>query len=331
VRLLETALADVNLFGHLRLDEIGRIARKFRCHELSEQPASTVCSEQPHLYVVLSGLVEARVDDPLGEILLRLRPGDSYGAASVLTGAARPVRLSAIKPSQVALLDRDGLESILHDYPAVALSLVEELAVDLRKRNDQFRRVLELKVAGSPASRVQGAIAHVRKSLGLRSAGVRHVNTRGLFRRWVSSKGAEPPFWMLIGFGLGLAGSRLTVHLILKYHLEKHLFALVAGTDPNPVHIHHFNYGLLIVGITGLVSLLPYGRRALRTLSLFFGVGCALVFDEFALFWNLNPDYSQGLSLISAAIAAVVLIQIAYFRRFWLALFVRIAQWLGSE
>jgi hypothetical protein len=62
-----------------------------------------------------------------------------------------------------------------------------------------------------------------------------------------------------------------------------------------------------------------------------FGVGCALVFDEFALFWNLNPDYSQGLSLISAAIAAVVLIQLAYFRRFWTALFVRVAQWLGSE
>jgi lysyl-tRNA synthetase class 2 len=178
---------------------------------------------------------------------------------------------------------------------------------------------------------VEAALAHVRKSLGLRSAGVRHMNTGGLFRRWVADKGAEPPFWMLIGFGLGLAGSRITVHLILKYHLEKHLFALVAGSDPNPVHIHHFNYGLLIVGITGLVSLLPYGRRALRTLALLFGVGCALVFDEFALFWNLNPDYSQGLSLISAAIAAVVLIQLAYFRRFWTALFVRVAQWLGSE
>jgi lysyl-tRNA synthetase class 2 len=144
-------------------------------------------------------------------------------------------------------------------------------------------------------------------------------------------QGSEPPFWMIIGFGLGLAGSRITVHLILKYRLEKHLFALVAGTDPNPVHIHHFNYGLLIIGVTGLVSLLPYGRRALRTLALLFGVGCALVFDEFALFWNLNPDYSQGLSLISAAIAAVALVQVAYFQRFWSAVIVRIAQWLGSE
>jgi hypothetical protein len=285
----------------------------------------------PQLYVVLTGRVEAVVEDPFGDIQLQLRPGDTYGASTVLIEGARPVRLIPQRPSQIALLDRDGLEAILRDYPAVALSLVAELAIDLRKRNDQVRQVLDIKVAGLPPRRVERAIAHVRRSLSLRGTGVRHVSTHGLFRRWVADQGAEPPFWMLIGFGLGLAGSRLTVHLILKYHLEKHLFALVAGSDPNPVHIHHFNYGLLLAGLTGLVSLLPQARRALRTLSWLFGVGCALVFDEFALFWNLNPDYSQGLSLISAGIAAVVLVQVTYFRHFWIGLIARIAQWLGSE
>jgi hypothetical protein len=249
----------------------------------------------------------------------------------LLTGSTHPVSLRPLVPSEIAVLDRPGLDSILQEFPAVALTLVTELATDLRKRNDQVRRVLELKVAGLSPGRVEKAIAQVRRSLSLRSAGVRHMNTSGVFRRWVVEKGTEPPFFMIIGFGLGLAGSRITVHLILKYHLEKHLFALVAGSDPNPVHIHHFNYGLLLVGVTGLVSLSPYGRRSLRTLALLFGLGCALVFDEFALFWNLNPDYSQGLSLISAAIAAVVLVQVAYFRRFWLAVVVRVAQWLGSE
>jgi hypothetical protein len=262
---------------------------------------------------------------------LRMRPGDTYGAASLLVSSACVVRLMPLVQSQIAVLRRESLESILLEYPAVALRLVTELASDLRKRNEQVRRVLELQVAGLSASGVESAIGQLRRDLSLNSSGVRHLDTSGLFRKWVVEKGSEPPFWMIIGFGLGLAGSRITVHLILKYHLEKHLFALVAGTDPNPVHIHHFNYGLLIIGVTGLVSLLPYGRRALRTLALLFGVGCALVFDEFALFWNLNPDYSQGLSLISAAIAAVALVQVAYFQRFWAAVFVRIAQWLGSE
>jgi xanthine/uracil permease len=136
---------------------------------------------------------------------------------------------------------------------------------------------------------------------------------------------------MLLGFVAGLAGARLVVYLILKYKLEKQFFALVAGQEKNPVHIHHFNYGLVLVGLAGLLALSPYGRRSLRVLSFLFGLGCGLVFDEFALFWNLNPNYAQGLSLISAAIAFMALIQLAYFRRFWIALLARVSQRIRGE
>ena len=94
------------------------------------------------------------------------------------------------------------------------------------------------------------------------------------------------------------------MHLILKYNLESRLFALVPGTDPNPMHVHHFNYGLLLIGASGLAALRPFGRRALRGLAFVFGLGAGLVFDEFALFWNLNPEYAQELSVIAAGIAA---------------------------
>jgi hypothetical protein len=118
-----------------------------------------------------------------------------------------------------------------------------------------------------------------------------------------------------------LAGARLVVAFILHYGLEKRLFALVkGGADPNPMHVHHFNYGLVLIGLAGLAALFPLGRRALRVLAVLFGIGCGLVFDEFALFWNLNPEYAQSLSLITAAIAAAVLVQLTYFRRFWSAL-----------
>jgi len=97
------------------------------------------------------------------------------------------------------------------------------------------------------------------------------------------------------------------------------------------MHIHHFNYGLILVCITGFLALSPTSRRSLRSLSMAFGFGCGLVFDEFALFWNLNPDYSQGLSLISAAIAFIVLVQLVYFRRFWVALGTRAVQRVRGE
>ncbi|HEV7554706.1 MAG TPA: hypothetical protein VGO00_04570, partial [Kofleriaceae bacterium] len=113
----------------------------------------------------------------------------------------------------------------------------------------------------------------------------------------------------------------------LKFKLEKQLFALVPGTDPNPMHIHHFNYGLFLIGAAGLAALFPFGRRALRGLSLVFGLGLGLVFDEFALFWNLNPEYAQEMSLVAAAIAAATLVQLIYFRRFWAAIVRRV--WLG--
>jgi CRP-like cAMP-binding protein len=333
VQLLETALGAMSLFAQLRPDEVGRIARRFERRALPEGAAFDLDAAErpPKLFIVLSGLIEAIVEDPVGELHLRMRPGDRYGDAMVLTRKPHSVRLVPLLASEIAVLDGTGLDAILCEFPAVALDLVKELALELRKRNDQVRQVLELKVAGMPAARVQRSIAHLKRTLILHSGSVRRLDTSGLFRRFVADQGAEPPFWMIIGFGLGLAGSRITVHMILKYHLEKHLFALVAGSDPNPVHIHHFNYGLILVAVTGLVSLSPYGRRSLRALALFFGLGCALVFDEFALFWNLNPDYSQGLSLMSAAIAAVVLVQIAYFRRFWQAVFGRIARWLGGE
>jgi hypothetical protein len=117
-----------------------------------------------------------------------------------------------------------------------------------------------------------------------------------------------------------MTAARLVVTFILKFKLEKQLFALVPGTDPNPMHVHHFNYGLVLIGVSGLAALSPFARKALRSLAFTFGVGCGLVFDEFALFWNLNPEYAQTLSLEAAAIMLSLLVQLTYFRDFWAAL-----------
>jgi hypothetical protein len=288
-------------------------------------------AEAARLVVVLSGYVSLILNDPTGEVRERLSPGDRYGEAILLSDFPRPLQLTALSPSELALIDRNAFEAILLEFPAVALPLAEELASELRARNDQLRQVLELTATYVDKTQLDAALHHLKQSFVLHSVAVRRISTGGLFRRLVINRGNEPPFWMLLGFLAGLAGARLVVYLILKYQLEKQLFALVAGTDPNPVHIHHFNYGLLIVGIVGLVSLSPSARRALRTLAFLFGLGCGLVFDEFALFWNLNPDYSQGLSLITTAIAGVVLVQLAYFRRFWTAVFEHLVRRIRSE
>jgi hypothetical protein len=333
VQALEAALCTVSIFAQLRVDEVGQIARRFELVSIERGALRELLAEpsQARLIVVVSGVVDAIIDDPAGEVHVRMRPGDRYGDARLLTGSPWRVRLRANTDCEIAAINHADFEQILIRYPAVALPLAAELASELRTRNDQVRQVAELRVAGHDSVRIENAIRRLRRILALRSASVRRPSTGGLFRRLVVDQGAEPPFWMLLGFVAGLAGARLVVHLILKYRLEKQLFALVAGQDKNPVHIHHFNYGLVLVGVAGLLALSPYGRRSLRLLSLLFGLGCGLVFDEFALFWNLNPDYSQGLSLISSAIAFIALVQLAYFRKFWVALLGRISQRIRGE
>ncbi len=337
MQALEAVLGSLSLFAQLRPDEIGKIARHFVTLKLeagsamSFGKASDSAGIHPRLLVVVSGLIDATIEDPAGEIHLLMRSGDRYGESTLVSSNVHAMRIRARLASEVVTLDKVGLAQILEGYPAVALPLAAELASELRTRNDQVRQVAELRLSTSSAAQVERSMQRLRGVIALRSAAVRHPTARGLFRRLIIDRGAEPPFWMLAGFVGGLAGARIVVYLILKYKLEKHFFALVQGQDKNPMHIHHFNYGLVLIAATGLLALSPTSRRSLRALSLAFGLGCGLVFDEFALFWNLNPDYSQGLSLISSALAFVVLLQLVYFRRLWVALANRAVQKVRGE
>ena len=202
----------------------------------------------------------------------------------------------------------------------MALPLASELASELRTRNDSVRQLLELHAEHLPTDELVSAVAERRDVIRRRGATVARLSPRALFRWLVVQRGEDPPFWMLVGFLVSLASARLVVHLILRYHLESQLFALVQGKDPNPLHVHHFNYGLVLIGSAGLAALFPLGRKALRLLAFAFGAGCGLVFDEFSLIWNLNPEYAKSSSLIASGAAAAVLAQLAYFRGYWHAL-----------
>lgn len=323
MRALEAVLGSLSFLSQLRPDEIGRVARRFETVTLAprEKRSFDGTIAGARLVVVVSGSATLSVSGPAGVVRSAVRLGDRHGELQLLTGHVRPVTVTAIEACTIALLDRAGLDAVLAELPAVALSLSVDLASELHAKNDLVRQVLELHAAGLSADQLAAAVDDRRRALLARGAGIRRLGARQLFRRLVVEAGAEPPFWMLVGFLAALAGARLVVAFILHYGLEKRLFALVkGGADPNPMHVHHFNYGLVLIGLAGLAALFPLGRRALRVLAVLFGIGCGLVFDEFALFWNLNPEYAQSLSLITAAIAAAVLVQLTYFRRFWTAL-----------
>jgi hypothetical protein len=226
----------------------------------------------------------------------------------------------ALDATEVATLDRARLDAILEEFPFVAIPMATELATELRANHETLRELLEVHAEALSPAQQKAALDARRRAVAYRGAHVARLTPRALFRSLVAERGGEPAFWMLVGFITSMSIARLIVALILKYKLEKQLFALVPGHDPNPMHVHHFNYGLIMIGTSGLAALFPFGRRALRLLAFGFGVGCGLVFDEFALFWNLNPEYAQSLSLIAAAIMVSALVQLTYFGRFWIAM-----------
>jgi hypothetical protein len=321
---VEAVLAQLSMFEGLRPDEIGRLADRFHVETLTAGQTRTFAptTAEARMLVVVRGRVALEVDSPAGTLHSLLEPGDRHGDVALLSGTLVPVRARAEEDDAVlATLDRAGPDALLDEVPAVALPLATELASELRTRQDVARQLMELHAEGLPPDQLHAAVDERRRSLSRRGARVMRTAPRALFRSLIVQKGAEPPFWMLASFIVALAGARLTVFFILHFHLESQLFALVkTANDPNPMHVHHFNYGLVLVGLSGLAALFPFGRKALRVLAAAFGAGMGLIFDEFALFWNLNPNYAQEASLVAAGGAVVVLVQLVWFRRLWVAL-----------
>ncbi len=56
------------------------------------------------------------------------------------------------------------------------------------------------------------------------------------------------------------------------------------------LHVHHFAYGFIVLGISGFLSLVFSGPRAKFWIALLYGTGLGLAFDEFAMWIKLRDD-----------------------------------------
>jgi len=317
---LERNLRDLPFFATLRPDELVRVAARFRCASLPGGESLLLYESGPELVTVLRGRVAATTSALAGqpaETITLLR-GDSLGDVALASGQGYKASLTALQPAELARLDLDGLREILAEFPIVALPLVETVAQELRFKDALIRELGEIEALGLSGRELEGALSVRRQSLRHHGTHILRRAADAVYREVVVARGREPAFWMLLGFTGALVAARLVVGGILRYHLEKQMFALVhAPGEANPMHLHHFNYGLLLVAVAGLGSFLPATRQWSRLLPALFGIGAGLILDEWALIWNLDPNYYQGLSYVAAAIAFAALMQVVLFRRFW--------------
>jgi hypothetical protein len=96
---------------------------------------------------------------------------------------------------------------------------------------------------------------------------------------------------VLVPFILTFISSRVLVFLIVARRVPD-LYLHLGGT-----HIHHLNYGIFLLAAVGAYLLLARpNARILRGVAAVYGVGLALTFDEFDLWFHLGGSYWQRAS-----------------------------------
>ena len=112
---------------------------------------------------------------------------------------------------------------------------------------------------------------------------------------------------VLAAFLITFLAARILVLLIMTRHLPD-FFIYAGGT-----HVHHLNLGIILLSVCGAVLLfLPLSVHRLRLVSILYGVGLALTFDEFGMWLHLGGSYWQRASFDAISILAAFLGLIAF-------------------
>jgi hypothetical protein len=161
--------------------------------------------------------------------------------------------------------------------------------------------------------------SHRRRTLGIVIVGVPLVILVGLtlggfvlatlvpavqraYIRDIREAGKEPAFLLTLAFLITFGLVRFITYSIRTERL--HLFRNV--TTKGGLHVHHMVPGMLLVLASGYLGLVLPGNGAVPLLAILFGIGAALVLDEFALWLRLADVYwePQGRESIDAVVLA---------------------------
>ncbi|WP_018351162.1 hypothetical protein [Longispora albida] len=126
------------------------------------------------------------------------------------------------------------------------------------------------------------------------------------FRERIVDTGRLPLFCFFVSLVLAFAFIRLSVRMI-----RAQVKWWPGNVRPGGLHIHHVVFGVvfMIVGGVAGISISDDDRAWLSAAAALFGIGTALVLDEFALILHLKDVYwsEQGRTSVDAVFVAVAL------------------------
>ncbi|MBP8976493.1 MAG: Crp/Fnr family transcriptional regulator [Bacteroidetes bacterium] len=159
-------LRTVPIFADLNDKELEKIARLGTRQK--HKKGNVVVIEQESgaaLFIIISGKVKVvRMDDTGREVILSMfGPGEFFGEMSLLDGMARSASVVATTKSELLMIHRRDFLQMLNEYPSIAVSLLAELAMRLRKADMQIKS-LSLKDA---AGRVANVLLMLAEDIGI--------------------------------------------------------------------------------------------------------------------------------------------------------------------
>jgi hypothetical protein len=112
--------------------------------------------------------------------------------------------------------------------------------------------------------------------------------------------------WILRSFLFTFMTARIVVFLIVARRIPD-FYLYIGGT-----HIHHLNYGIfLLSGVGAYLLLARPANKTLYWISLLYGIGLALTFDEFGMWLHLGGSYWQRASFDAVVVIAAFLTLLA--------------------
>ncbi len=134
-------LQSVSLFWDLAEKELGYISEKMVLrHYEAGQMILLEASEGEQCFFVTEGSVKiTRLSKEGREVILAiLNDGDFFGEMSLLDGESRSANVIALDDTKVLTLNRNDFLLVIKEYPQIAIQLLKEMALRLRKSDRQI-------------------------------------------------------------------------------------------------------------------------------------------------------------------------------------------------
>ena len=164
-------LKNVPIFADLSSSDLEKISKKMILRNYNKgQVILLEESKGETFFVIKTGEVKVTKlsDDGREVILAMLGESEFFGEMSLLDGEGRSANIVANEDSTALTLSRNDFLSCLESYPKIAISLLEELAVRLRKSD---KHIESLSLSDSE-HRIGITIARLAEEIGTIKKGV---------------------------------------------------------------------------------------------------------------------------------------------------------------